>query len=395
MDNKVILFGSGAIGEEALAFLGNKNIDCFCDNNPALDGKEKYGKAVISFERLKQEYEKAIIVISANYKNAYEIVMQCEENEVLDYIFYESLKDLCSDGKNALEFLADPFNRMRMRKDIYITKIKELQTQVDYFKSHADIRYMKPATGELRKRQMDLVDVSAELFEKIGELEIKPFLDGGNLLGYVRHNGFIPWDDDIDFALIRDEYKKLKDFCQEYIYSKKEFYDGKSISKNIAAGMEDYYWINFGDFIRIVKSFSDRKDVGVEFFSLDFYDDNYSFEELMEFSETVRKKIVKMSNEERAQYFGAGLKEHEENIVKESNQIYFGIDNMEIRNIHSKNQWIPKDVIFPLQQILFEGKYFWIPNKPEEFLTYEYDHIWEYPDNVGIPKHYIYLGIPG
>lgn len=40
MDKKIILFGSGIIGVEAFAFLGNENIWCFCDNDELLAGKE-------------------------------------------------------------------------------------------------------------------------------------------------------------------------------------------------------------------------------------------------------------------------------------------------------------------------------------------------------------------
>ena len=393
MDMEIILFGSGAIGQEALAFLGNSNVVCFCDNNPELAGKEKHGKTVIPFQELKQEHKEAVVVISANRKIAYEIVNQCEENEIRDYVFYESLKDLYPERKDALAFLSDSENRTNMRKDIYFAKIKELQEQVDYLKRHADIRHMKPATGELRKWQLELADMSEEFFEKLHGLDIKPFLDGGNLLGYVRHNGFIPWDDDIDFALIRDEYEKLKDFCRKNICSMQEFANRKNTDVHNVTGMENYYWINFGDFIRIVKHVPGGNDLRVEFFSLDFYNDAYTFEELMKFSEEKRKKMIKGSFEEMASFFEAVLNENRQNIVKDSSHIYFGIDNMEIRNTHSKNQWIPKEVIFPLQRIQFEGKSFWVPNKPEEFLQYEYDSIWDYPDDVGAPKHYGGLGI--
>ena len=59
---------------------------------------------------------------------------------------------------------------------------------------------------EIKQIELDILNYLHELCE---EHEIKYFIDFGTLLGAVRHKGFIPWDDDTDISLARDEFEKL------------------------------------------------------------------------------------------------------------------------------------------------------------------------------------------
>ena len=59
---------------------------------------------------------------------------------------------------------------------------------------------------ECRNIQIQLLDYIVEICHKHG---LKYYLAAGTLLGAIRHKGYIPWDDDIDLMLFRDEYEKF------------------------------------------------------------------------------------------------------------------------------------------------------------------------------------------
>ena len=69
----------------------------------------------------------------------------------------------------------------------------------------------------IREVQLTGLGILKDIASFCEEKDIKYFLYCGTLLGSVRHNGFIPWDDDIDLAMPLEDFERFrKEFFQAY-----------------------------------------------------------------------------------------------------------------------------------------------------------------------------------
>ncbi len=76
---------------------------------------------------------------------------------------------------------------------------------------------------DLRTLQNCELDVLKEFIRICDKYDLKYYAAWGTMLGAVRHQGFIPWDDDIDVCMPYDDYKQFKEICKtelgtEYFY---------------------------------------------------------------------------------------------------------------------------------------------------------------------------------
>ena len=75
-----------------------------------------------------------------------------------------------------------------------------------------DLSVYNPEGSILRQAQHRMLEILREIDSICRRHNIQYFLDGGSLIGAVRHGGFIPWDDDLDIAIMLDDYKRLKKY---------------------------------------------------------------------------------------------------------------------------------------------------------------------------------------
>lgn len=74
---------------------------------------------------------------------------------------------------------------------------------------------------QLQQLQMIELEMLVEVDRICKENNIKYTIIGGTLLGAARHEGFIPWDDDADIAMLRPEYEKFCKVCKEKLDSQR------------------------------------------------------------------------------------------------------------------------------------------------------------------------------
>lgn len=72
-----------------------------------------------------------------------------------------------------------------------------------------------PASGLLRGIQLLLLEKMKYYTDMLDEYGIPYWLDFGTLLGAVRHKGYIPWDEDVDIAIRREDRDKLMRMVEE------------------------------------------------------------------------------------------------------------------------------------------------------------------------------------
>lgn len=93
--------------------------------------------------------------------------------------------------------------------------------------------YKKYDPEELKHLQQVELMILKDIIDVCEKNNITYFIYGGSALGAVRHGGFIPWDDDVDLIMFREDYEKFFEIAQTQLNNRYEL-----LAPNL---QEDYY----------------------------------------------------------------------------------------------------------------------------------------------------------
>ena len=254
------------------------------------------------------------------------------------------------------------------------------------------IRYQEVTDiREIQQMELGIMEYIHETCQKIG---VKYFLAYGSLIGAVRHKGFIPWDDDMDICMLREDYEKLQDYL---ISNPDERYEVMSYKNNLNyvypfMKVQDNHTYLLEEDVRI----DSNMGIYVDIFPVDGYENDANFKNNM-------TKLIKKRQLSCYTFKGiTNTKSVLNSLIRYISVIIFYFTNTnkyvaqieelaksrKVSDYEEVDYLIYKDMNKPvwrrewLEQVTtgtFEGKEFMIPKNYHEILTSDYGDYMQLP----------------
>ncbi|MCS2168273.1 LicD family protein [Scandinavium manionii] len=243
--------------------------------------------------------------------------------------------------------------------------------------------------SNLRDAQLLMVDILSEVDRICKKNGIDYWIDAGTLLGAIRHSGFIPWDDDIDICMKRDDYVKFLSVVNDEL-NKSDFFvqtsktDSKYKNLNIPCKIRmnntviiETWEVEEGGYDK-----ESHHGIFIDIFPYDKYSTNKFKRKYIQriLSQFFKIKTLQPREKKKSvvsffcRYIG---------MIIPKRFIYLWLD-VQSKRMMSKGRgyqygagietpffraYFDEDEIFPTKDISFEGRVFKGPNKPYDYLT--------------------------
>ena len=262
---------------------------------------------------------------------------------------------------------------------------KELEFSADYFKTEVRDGFEIPA---MMKRawaaQMEVLHVVAGVCKNNG---IRYFADGGMLLGAVRHKGMIPWDDDIDICVVREEYNRLiqvlpkalpHGFVVAGMYADSERLQKAAFVPHLRVIADETLW-NFNDYMRYFHGFPYQR-VGIDIFPMDYISRDIGIT-------NVQKQIIRLGIETLRDWNKLG----ENGMLDEYVNGFQKLCNVSFDNVNNVKNYMWK-IIDKISSISYREEadyitniFYWLDNDNYKMKKECYDYTIELPfENMNI-----------
>ncbi len=255
-------------------------------------------------------------------------------------------------------------------------------------------RELPQAQGSARLIQL----VSAQLLGDFDELcvnnDISYWMDFGTLLGAVRHRGFIPWDDDVDLSMLRDDATALEQAVAEdprYTithvydwYAKCEQIRFRYADENIPCFLDIFIFDTAEQASR--ELISKLREIRAQLTS-DF-DEQESFafwteQPYLDAQDAQAQTLQTRFEQAIAESHAAGLNTD----LAHARALIWGVESSDFLTMVQGNY--AYDDVFPLVRIPFEGHLCYAPHNAEKLLAQSYGDIYEVPHDI--KTHYKHI----
>ena len=301
----------------------------------------------------------------------------------------QSMLMSCKTLSSKVTEISKKIDEMDSKNEYLFWLLQRLSDETDAETKKRVFLDMPRATGKLRSMQLAENFLLQRVKKHADDLNIKLFLMWGTALGAVRHKGFIPWDDDIDIGMLRNDCQLLKE---------------KIDKEDDLISVNRYYQANGGSIVKAKFKFSDNFFIDIFNFDLISIDeskiDSYwqrSQQYAKNYSQSVLGKVSELQLLEKAYKAPVYSKELE----KYANDLYQKIECKLKTDEKSDQTFIAESIldgyffreeeyywryedVFPLleNEVEFEGQIYSVANQYLKRLKACYGDIWRLPQSI-------------